>query len=173
MRRWHKLLLVIVTIASCVGCDQVTKLMAKRYLPRHKIVSVAGGIVKFDYVVNRGGVLTFEDYMPERWRGRFFSAGVIFVVGLILAYLILSSSMRPLPALSLSLICGGILSNLLDRLAFTGDVVDFLSIGWGALRSGIFNLADLAIAAGVVLLAWSLVCKFRRLLHKKRPSTPR
>jgi len=51
-------------------------------------------------------------------------------------------------------VCGGGLSNLVDRIAYDGHVVDFLNIGIGSLRTGIFNVADMAITAGALLLAF-------------------
>ena len=56
-----------------------------------------------------------------------------------------------------ALIVGGGFSNLIDRLFHNGAVVDFLNIGIGKVRTGIFNLADVAIMAGIGLLlieAW-------------------
>jgi signal peptidase II len=57
--------------------------------------------------------------------------------------------------MALTLIVAGGAANLLDRLAY-GAVVDFLNLGIGGrLRTGIFNVADLAIAAGAAVLALS------------------
>ena len=47
-------------------------------------------------------------------------------------------------------LAGG-LSNLVDRIAM-GSVIDFLNIGIGPIRTGIFNVADVAIMAGIALL---------------------
>lgn len=53
--------------------------------------------------------------------------------------------------LGLSLICGGGISNLLDRVAFGGTVVDFVYLNLGGYRTGIFNVADVAISLGAAL----------------------
>jgi len=53
---------------------------------------------------------------------------------------------------ALALLAGGGTSNLLDRLLYDGRVTDFLNVGIGSLRTGIFNLADMAIMAGALLL---------------------
>jgi signal peptidase II len=63
------------------------------------------------------------------------------------------------PLLGLSLVVGGGLANWIDRLLHGGAVTDFVSLGIGPLRTGVFNLADLSILAGVGLL----------LLHSLRP----
>jgi signal peptidase II len=56
---------------------------------------------------------------------------------------------------SVALIVGGGVSNLVDRLRYGGYVVDFLNVGIGPVRTGIFNVADMAIMVGVVLWAFS------------------
>jgi signal peptidase II len=53
------------------------------------------------------------------------------------------------------LVAGGGISNLIDRLFYDGRVTDFLNIGIGSFRTGIFNLADMAILAGALLLILS------------------
>jgi signal peptidase II len=60
--------------------------------------------------------------------------------------------LRPLGILGGSLIVGGGFSNLVDRIFNRGIVVDFMNMGVGGLRTGIFNVADVAIMAGVGLL---------------------
>ncbi|HXC20398.1 MAG TPA: signal peptidase II, partial [Steroidobacteraceae bacterium] len=54
--------------------------------------------------------------------------------------------------IALALIAGGGISNLIDRLLYGGRVTDFLNVGIGSLRTGIFNVADMAILAGALLL---------------------
>ena len=54
--------------------------------------------------------------------------------------------------LALALVSGGGIGNWLDRVLHDGAVTDFVSIGVGSLRTGVFNLADLAVVAGVCLL---------------------
>lgn len=74
-----------------------------------------------------------------------------------------------LTALGLSLFCGGSISNLLDRIALGGNVVDFLNFSWGGFQPYIFNVADAAIVAGAALVlaggAWALG---RRAFRAKR-----
>jgi len=55
----------------------------------------------------------------------------------------------------LSLFIGGGASNLIDRLVYKGAVIDFLNIGIGNLRTGVFNVADVAIVAGAGLMILS------------------
>jgi signal peptidase II len=54
--------------------------------------------------------------------------------------------------LACALLLGGAIGNLIDRVRFDGLVIDFMNLGIGPLRTGIFNVADVAISVGAVLL---------------------
>ena len=108
-----------------------------------------------DYVMvwNRGvsyGLFT-QDGDLGRWLLVAFG-----VLGALLFSWWLASTRRLLPALSLGLIIGGALSNVIDRLLY-GAVADFFLFHVGGFEWYVFNLADVWIVAGVVglLLAWA------------------
>jgi len=71
-------------------------------------------------------------------------------------FLIFASKLNFLAVFGLALFCGGSLSNLLDRVTL-GGVVDFVNFGVGELRPYIFNLADIAIGAGLETFALGVV----------------
>ncbi len=161
MTKRKRALLILLTIFFCIGADQITKCMVKSHLPYNKMFSFAGDTFRLDYHVNEGAVLTFEHNLPEPWRGRSFTLVVFALLAAILAFMMFAPGLRSISIVALSLFCGGALSNLLDRIAFGGDVVDFLNIGWGGLRTGIFNVADIGIAMGCALGAlialWNII----------------
>jgi signal peptidase II len=78
------------------------------------------------------------------------------VLTLVCLYVLRDSPNSPITIAALGLIAGGGLGNWLDRLLNAGAVTDFVSLGVGRLRTGIFNVADLAVVAGTVLLLLSL-----------------
>lgn len=89
---------------------------------------------------------------------------VAVFLGLTVAFLMLSTGLGFLTVFGLSLFCGGSLSNLLDRIAFKG-VIDFLSLGPPGFEPYIFNLADVAIGAGIIIAVFKQCYDFckRRL----------
>jgi len=157
MRRRRRIILVLLLIVACVGCDQITKKIAKSHLPKTKTLSYASDTLRLDYTENTGGVLSFEYCLPEMFRGSILTIAVSVFLWLLFLCLSFASGLRPLSVIALSLICGGSLSNLLDRIALGGYVVDFLSVGWGGLRTAIFNVADAAITIGAMLLVISVL----------------
>ena len=153
MNRLPRVVFISLIIFLCVAADQATKWLAKVYLAPDGFISFAGDTFRLQYAENTGAFLSFGASLPEPWRHLVFTVGVgIFLLGL-LAYLLLNRSLSRVYLVCLSLVCGGGLSNLIDRAAYDGRVVDFLNVGIGPLRTGIFNLADMAITAAAILLA--------------------
>ena len=150
-----RLLLVLAILFSCVGCDQATKSVAKAYLSETHAVVLLGDTVRLQVAKNYGAFLSLGSSIGESSRGMLLSVVVGLVLAALLAYLFISKPQNPIVGVSIALIVGGGVSNLIDRLRYGGYVVDFLNVGIGPVRTGIFNVADMAIMVGVVLWAFS------------------
>jgi signal peptidase II len=154
MNRLPQWLSILLITGACVGCDQATKLAAKTYLRPDGFFSFAADTLRLQYAENSGAFLSLGATLPEPWRHLLLTVMVgILLLGL-LAYLILSRELTPLGRSCLAFICAGGMSNLVDRIAYDGRVVDFLNMGIGPLRTGIFNVADMAITFGALFMAF-------------------
>jgi len=148
-RRTHVLLLL--TSIATIGCDRVTKEVASTTLAGMPVQSLWGDTVRLELTENTGAFLGLGADWPESARTAIFVLGT----GVLLATMLIAAarSRWTLAArLGVAFMAAGGLSNLIDRVAY-GSVVDFLNIGVGSLRTGIFNVADVAILAGVALVA--------------------
>ena len=143
---------VLPIIAVCIALDQLTKALAKNYLAPDGFLSFAADTLRLQYAENSGAFLGLGAALPDPWRQAIFTLSVGLFLGALLIYLLLSRTHSRLSLECLALICGGGLSNLIDRVAYDGRVIDFLNIGIGPLRTGIFNIADMAITGAAVLL---------------------
>src|SRR6185295_18094245 len=109
--------------------------------------------VRFTLVYNPGAAFGLHVGEHSRW---------IFMVLTIVALVILGRlyfATRPgdiVRTLSLALVCGGAVGNLIDRIRSERGVVDFIDIGLGDSRWPTFNIADMAVSLGAFLLAWVL-----------------
>lgn len=148
-----RLALVSSLVVPFVACDQATKVIATRILENGPI-ELFGGVVQFRLVHNMGGFLSLGDHLPEYLRDALFQ-GVVPLL-LVIAVIVLMRSVEPTRTaiVGASLILGGGIGNLTDRMLHEGGVVDFVSIGFSGLRTGIFNVADVAIIAGVLMVMW-------------------
>jgi signal peptidase II len=153
LKQLPRAMLVALVVTICIGCDQGTKFVAKEYLKPDAAISFAGDLFRLQYAENTGAFLSLGSSLPEDWRQWIFTVFVgLFLVGLLL-YVVFSRDLDFNQVACLSLVCGGGLSNLIDRIVYDGRVVDFLNVGVGSIRTGIFIVADMAITAGAILLA--------------------
>jgi signal peptidase II len=163
MRSIHRFIVVVLTLSCCVGCDQVAKSAARSLLHSGVTESLFADSLRFQLTENPGSFLSLGASLPEQLRFTLFTAAVaVVLVGLVCAALF-ARRLSTARFVALALVAGGGISNLIDRLLYDGRVTDFLNVGIGALRTGIFNLADMAILAGALLLL---------LKMRASPSTP-
>lgn len=157
-RTLGRALALVALLAPCVACDQTTKAIAVEHLRGEPPISLGGGLLRLVYAENPGAFLGLGRALPEDVRWVLFTVAV----GALLAGLVVYALRRALvgPAfVGLGLLIAGGVGNYLDRLARPGGrVVDFAQLGvdvpWGRLQTGVFNVADLYIVAGGVVLAW-------------------
>lgn len=164
MPRLIHIIVVVVTLLSCVGCDQTTKAVAKEMLPRKEVMSLMGDTVRLQYAENKGAFLSVGETLSERTRVLLFTIGIGVIVAGILGYLLFVPALPYLTTMALSLIAGSGLSNLIDRIVYGGSVVDFINLGIGGLRTGIFNVADVAIMAGAIILVTKSARREKRVV---------
>lgn len=147
----QRMALILVTLVCSIACDQQTKSFAALNLRGREPRSFLAGTVRFDYVENTGSFLGLGDSLPAPWRTALFVYGCTAGVAALLVYILLAAKSSPMHVLALTLICAGGIGNLLDRWICGGYVRDFLNLGIGPVRTGIFNVADVALMAGGVL----------------------
>jgi signal peptidase II len=148
-----------LTVLSCVGLDQLTKAIAKSQLNLYDTHSLLGDTVRFRLAHNTGAFLSLGDSLPESIRQPLFTAGVGALLLGLLIYALRAKVMDRPNLIALALIFAGGVSNLGDRIVYGGYVVDFVQVGIGPLRTGVFNIADMAIMAGAFLM---LIDAFRK-----------
>ncbi len=172
MQSIPRFIVVILTLSCCVGCDQVSKSAARSMLHSGVTESLFSDTLRFQLTQNPGSFLSLGASLPEQLRFTLFTAAVaVLVVGLVCAALF-ARRLSAARFVALALVAGGGISNLIDRLLNDGRVTDFLNVGIGTLRTGIFNLADMAILAGALLLVLNMRTGASRLAPISPPAPP-
>ena len=142
--------MLCLLLAATAGCDRVTKHLAVTTLAGYPDHSYLADTVRLQYHENAGAFLSLgSEWSPAVRALVFQGANGLFLVALVIAAA--RRRLSRLEACGFTLFLAGSLSNLIDRVAM-GSVIDFLNVGIGPLRTGIFNVADVAIMAGVGLL---------------------
>lgn len=173
MKRGQRWVMVWLVVAACLVVDQVTKTIASNALAGRPSKVFFGGILRLGYVENPGAFLSLGASLPETVRLVVFIAlvGVALVAALVFA--LWPGKTTRAQALALALVAGGGLSNLIDRLLHQGRVIDYMNLGLGPVRTGIFNVADVAITGALVfLLLEGLIWRRKALPDQARASEP-
>lgn len=147
--------LLALALVTCVGCDQAAKALAREALAFSPPLALLGGAVRLQYAENPGAFLSLGAGLPAEIR---FLLGTVFVGATLAALLIFTlraAGLSPGQQIGLALILSGGVGNLIDRLLNDGQVIDFVVLRLGAFHTGIFNVADVAITAGVLIAALS------------------
>lgn len=151
----NRLLLLFAVLGLSVGCDQATKQLANATLKGEPMRSYLGDTFRFTWATNDGAFLSLGANLPDSLR---FALLTVAVGGLLLGIVVFTATSTKLHSGQVSgyaMIAGGGLSNWIDRARNDGSVVDFMNMGIGRLRTGVFNVADLAILVGIGFLLYS------------------
>ena len=151
--------------------DQLTKYLVVKNFFIHESVKVIPGFFSLTYVRNPGAAFGILAGASGSWRTIFF-ATVSLAALAVIATLVRKTADR-LSLIAFSLIGGGAVGNLIDRVRF-GEVVDFIEWYYGSFHWPTFNIADSAITVGVALLAVDMLFPPKQLFtgeteERKRP----
>jgi signal peptidase II len=152
MKFSKRLILIFIVSIFCVGCDQTTKSIAVSTISELKTFSYFGDTLRLQLAYNGGGFLSLGASLPDVLRHLIFIVGISFSLLGALVFVLLSEFGNFSVVLAVSLVFAGGVGNLIDRVIHDGFVVDFISIGVGPIRTGIFNVADVAIMGGSIFL---------------------
>lgn len=151
--RSAKASLFVGIVACAVALDYATKIWVQRSLHLYQQIEVVGDYVRLTYIYNPGAA--FGIHVGEYSRVVFMMLSLIALIALAVMYWQTPAADR-MRLGSIALICGGALGNLIDRFRSARGVVDFVDVGIGTIRWPVFNVADMAVTTGAILLAVSL-----------------
>ena len=145
------MLRILLVSIAVVFIDQLTKLLVKASFDLGESIRLLGNVLRFTYIENPG--MAFGLRFAGPWFFTIFSA--IASLALVF-YLYKVRHERFLTRLSLALVLGGAIGNLIDRVLYS-QVIDFIDVGIGNTRWPVFNIADSAVSVGMVLLIALLI----------------
>jgi len=146
-----KHVIFLITLLLVVGLDQISKIYVSSVMSLHASHPVIDGFFNITYVRNPGAAFGFLANAAPMFRSLFLIVVSAAAIVMILWFLAKNKSAGMFLTFALSLILGGAVGNLLDRIRF-GSVVDFLDFYIASWHWPAFNVADSAISVGAVLL---------------------
>lgn len=164
MSKKQRLATAVLCALVWIAVDQLTKAMFKQVLAPGDVKSFLAGSLVVLPVYNHGAFLSLGAQMSDATRNIVFIYGVLAVLAGLLVWLCRSPRLGRTEVLAIACVLGGGLSNLFDRCVYGGLVFDFLNMGIGQLRTGVFNVADVGIMVGVAMLLFAGM--------KRKPTLP-
>ncbi len=160
MTRTKRLATISLIMVSLIAVDHLTKWLAIQFLADQGTrYSFAGDMFRLQYAENTGAFMSLGAGLPDGVRASIMTGLNTIILGALLLYLICSKKIAFLPLCAFSFVAAGGIGNLIDRLFRNGCVVDFMNMGVSVnqfhLRTGIFNVADVAIMAGLFLIIFN------------------
>jgi len=151
MRKFHFLIALFVLLL-----DRATKWVIARNVALHGSIQVIPSFFRITHVENRGAAFGLFADSPSQWKIAVLVLFSVIALAIVLTLLWRNSHTMSTTGVGLSLILGGALGNLWDRL-LSGKVVDFLLFYIGQYQWPAFNVADSAIVIGAGLLVFEIL----------------
>jgi signal peptidase II len=148
-----KAILFMTVLFGVLLLDVSTKMLVQKHFFLHQQMDVIGEYVRLTYIYNPGAA--FGIHLGEHSRSIFLVLSLVALVALLGMYWFTPAADR-VRLIAIALICGGAVGNLIDRIRSSSGVVDFIDVGVGTIRWPIFNVADMAVTTGAIILAVSL-----------------
>ena len=146
-----RILLILSVIFINIGCDQVSKIMVRRNIMFYETIGYFNNHLVITKVENTGAFLSMGNGLSRSKRKILLLVipAVFLVFGFF--YLLSRSTISKTTLTGFSFVIGGGIANIFDRI-FYGSVTDFLYIDLGFFHTGVFNLADMSIVTGIVVV---------------------
>lgn len=145
-----------------IGCDQLSKTVVRKNVEYRETIELVGKNFILTKVENDGAMLGFGSDLSPTLKIIFLQALPVVVLLVLLFRILRRSNMNRWLVFAFACVIGGGIGNLIDRIAH-GEVTDFFHINLGEyLQTGIFNMADVSVTMGVLLILF-LSIRYRKL----------
>jgi signal peptidase II len=143
--------IILFILALNIGCDQITKSIVRKNLPDNKVIGYLSNHVTLEKAENTGAFLSLGDNLGGPFRYALLMILPLAALIGALVYIIIKTNLTRNTLLGIILIIGGGIGNLYDRIVH-GSVTDFMHIDFVIFQTGVFNVADMSIMAGMFII---------------------
>ena len=151
MNRKPFIIATVISLIVNIFLDRITKVLATAYLKGEAAISFFNDLMVLTYIENKGAFLS----MGANWPMAVKYSVLLIIPFIVCIYGLYYSAMKEksmTKAILFSTIIGGGISNLIDRTIYDFSVIDFLNFGFGSLRTGILNVADISVTFGAIIV---------------------
>ncbi|MDG1013841.1 MAG: signal peptidase II [Flavobacteriaceae bacterium] len=152
-------LLILVLVILNIGLDQFSKFQVRERVVPGSRTEIIGKQLQLMNVENSGAFLSMGSDSNPTVKLIFLLIVPVIVLGIVLYYVITDKTLDKKSIIGFSCIAGGGIANVYDRLLY-GSVTDFLYMDFGGVfKTGVFNIADMSVTSGMILLLMSSFIK--------------
>ena len=150
-KRERNILTTVIVLLS-IASDQISKIWVRNNFESYTETSIIGDVFTLIKVENSGAFLGMGSELSETFRILLLIVLPIIVLVSITVYTYIEKTLDKNSIIGFSLIIGGGIANIFDRIVY-GSVTDFLYLNFGGIfKTGIFNVADLSVTTGMILI---------------------
>ncbi|WP_273567136.1 signal peptidase II [Maribacter halichondriae] len=146
-----KKILILILVVLNIGCDQISKDIVRKNVSPNDYIQVVNDNFILTNVENTGAMLGFGQDLSPILKIIFLQAIPVLVLLILLFRILQKTDLNRKLIIAFAFVIGGGIGNLIDRIAY-GSVTDFFQIKFGLLKTGIFNMADVSVTTGVLLI---------------------
>lgn len=150
-RTYFRFVILLLLIIGNAGCDQFSKKLVREKVDAYAHIEVVRDRFMLTNVENTGAFLSLGAEWSGTWKNLVLTIIPAIVLSYMLFLVLFSRDLSVIMSIGLAFITGGGLGNIYDRIRY-GSVTDFLHLDFHFFETGIFNLADLSITFGTVLV---------------------
>lgn len=155
-----KITIVLLVILN-IGCDQFSKRIVRNNISDNDRIELIGDNFIMVKVENTGAMLGFGSNLPPILKIIFLQVIPVIVLLILLFRILRKTNINKWLAFAFACVIGGGIGNLIDRIAY-GEVTDFFHINIGFFKTGIFNMADVSVSLGAILILF-LSLRYRKI----------
>ncbi|WP_460219955.1 signal peptidase II [Psychroserpens sp. MEBiC05023] len=146
---------ILLLIVFNIAIDQISKVIVRANIDPTDRINVIGDTFLMMNVENTGAFLGMGSDMNPTLKLFLLKILPVLVLCYLVYYIINNKGLDKLSKIALSCIAGGGIANVFDRIAF-GSVTDFFHLDFGGVfRTGVFNVADMSVTFGMLILLYS------------------
>jgi signal peptidase II len=143
---------IALLIIGTIAVDQISKVIVRANVTPYQESNILGSYFTLNNVENTGAFLGMGSDLHPTIKLIFLLILPVLVLGYLIYYIFKNKEMDAYGLIALCSIAGGGIANVFDRIVY-GSVTDFLHINLGGgIRTGIFNMADLSVTTGMIIL---------------------
>ena len=145
---------IALLIVTNITLDQISKFWVRASIEANSITQIIGDFLTLRNVENKGAFLGMGSDLGDAAKLILLLIVPAIVLSFVVIHMVKEKNMDKLSTIGFSCVVGGGIANVFDRFAY-GSVTDFLHIDLGFTQTGIFNIADMSVTTGMILILWA------------------